>query len=98
KHPGSTPKSAFPPRTARALELQRQASALPEMADARRRAFVDEVVQFLGSGGKEHGIEIVIVFDSTGSMRREIDAVKERIETIGNAVLRKIPHARFSLV
>lgn len=47
---------------------------------------------------QKHGIEIVVVFDSTGSMGGEIDAVKRRIHQIGTAVMRKIPKARFSLV
>lgn len=51
--PNSTPKSAALKRMLRAIELQRQASALPEMTDAERKAFVDEVIQFLGSGGKD---------------------------------------------
>ncbi len=45
-----------------------------------------------------NGIEIVIVFDATGSMGREINVVKERILTISETVLAKIPKARFSLV
>ncbi|MCA9137719.1 MAG: VWA domain-containing protein [Planctomycetales bacterium] len=46
---------------------------------------------------KANGIEIVIVFDSTGSMGTEISMVKQRIRQIGESVLRKIPKARFSL-
>ena len=46
----------------------------------------------------EHGIEIAIVFDSTGSMRDEIEAVKRRTATICSSVLSKLPKARFSLV
>lgn len=45
-----------------------------------------------------NGIEIVIVFDATGSMGGEIAAVKERIGKISKVVLEKIPSARFSLV
>ncbi|MEL6109353.1 MAG: vWA domain-containing protein [Planctomycetota bacterium] len=47
---------------------------------------------------KSNGIEIVIVFDSTGSMGSEIQNVKQRIFEISSAVLRKIPRAKFSLV
>ena len=47
---------------------------------------------------QSHGIEIVIVFDSTGSMGSEIQNVKQRIFQISSAVLRKIPRAKFSLV
>ncbi len=46
----------------------------------------------------ENGIDIVVVFDSTGSMSGEINVVKRRIDAIGQAVLSKIPKARFSLV
>ena len=46
---------------------------------------------------QRNGIEIVVVFDSTGSMGPEIEAVKARISQIGKAVLSKIPKARFSL-
>lgn len=47
---------------------------------------------------QEHGIDIVIVFDSTGSMQVAINGVKQRITDIGGALLRKIPKARLSLV
>ena len=47
---------------------------------------------------QEHGIDIVIVFDSTGSMQVAINGVKQRINDIGGALLRKIPKARLSLV
>ena len=47
---------------------------------------------------KKHGIDIVIVFDSTGSMGVEINAVKQRIQVIGTALLKKLPKARISLV
>ena len=47
---------------------------------------------------RKHGIDIVIVFDSTGSMGSEIETVKNRIGAIGNVILRKIPRAQFSLV
>lgn len=46
---------------------------------------------------RKNGIDIVVVFDSTGSMRGEIETVKRRIHAIGNAVLDKIPRAKFSL-
>lgn len=47
---------------------------------------------------QKNGLDIVIVFDSTGSMGSEIEAVKRRIGDIGKIILRKIPSARFSLV
>ncbi len=45
----------------------------------------------------DHGLDIVIVFDATGSMGNEIAAVKARISQIGSNLLRKIPSARISL-
>ncbi len=45
-----------------------------------------------------HGLDIVLVFDSTGSMSAEIDEVKSRIHSIGTALLDKIPSTRISLV
>ena len=47
---------------------------------------------------RKNGIEILIVFDATGSMGSEISAVRQRIGQISQAVLEKIPAARFSLV
>ena len=46
----------------------------------------------------KHGIDIVIVFDSTGSMGVEIDAVKEQISVIGSALIGKLPKAQIALV
>lgn len=46
---------------------------------------------------KRDGLDIVIVFDSTGSMQGEIDEVKKQIQRIGNALLRMIPKTRISL-
>ncbi|MEM7785260.1 MAG: VWA domain-containing protein [Planctomycetota bacterium] len=40
---------------------------------------------------KKDGLDIVIVFDSTGSMQGEIDQVKTKIGRIGNALQRLIP-------
>jgi hypothetical protein len=47
---------------------------------------------------RTHGLDIVLVFDSTGSMGAEIDEVKGRIHSIGTALLEKIPSTRISLV
>ena len=55
--------------------------------------FVDKIYD-----ARKNGIDIVIVFDSTGSMGSEIQVVKNRIGSIGRLILRKIPSARFSLV
>jgi Mg-chelatase subunit ChlD len=57
----------------------------------------DEFVKKIRDARK-HGIDIVIVFDSTGSMGSEIETVKSRIGAIGEVILRQIPRAQFSLV
>ncbi len=46
---------------------------------------------------KRDGLDIVIVFDSTGSMQGEIDEVKSKIQRIGNALMRMIPKTRISI-
>jgi Mg-chelatase subunit ChlD len=46
---------------------------------------------------KRDGLDIVIVFDSTGSMQGEIDEVKNKIQRIGNALLKMIPKTRISI-
>jgi Mg-chelatase subunit ChlD len=46
---------------------------------------------------KRDGLDIVIVFDSTGSMQGEIEEVKNKIQRIGNALLRMIPKTRISI-
>ena len=43
------------------------------------------------------GLDIVITFDSTGSMQGEIDEVKSRIERIGNILFRLISKTRLSI-
>lgn len=43
------------------------------------------------------GLDIVLCFDSTGSMQGEIDQVKAQIERIGQALIRLIPKARLSV-
>ena len=45
---------------------------------------------------RENGLDIVIAFDSTGSMGGEIAVVKQRIEQIGTSLLKKIPGTRIS--
>lgn len=49
------------------------------------------------SSVRRNGLDIVIVFDSTGSMGGEIDQVKKQIRTIGTALLRLVPKARISV-
>ena len=46
---------------------------------------------------KKDGLDIAIVFDSTGSMQKEIDQVKNKIERIGNALFKMIPRTRISV-
>jgi len=43
------------------------------------------------------GLDIVITFDSTGSMDREIRQVKRQIRRIGNALFQLIPKTRISI-
>src|SRR5947208_15935238 len=43
------------------------------------------------------GLDIVICFDSTGSMGGEIDQVKRQIERIGQTLVTLIPKTRISL-
>ena len=46
---------------------------------------------------KRDGLDIVICFDSTGSMQGEIDQVKDKIQRIGNTLIRLIPKTRISI-
>lgn len=46
---------------------------------------------------KKDGLDICIVFDSTGSMGKEINQVKNRIERIGNTLFKLIPRTRISV-
>ncbi len=46
---------------------------------------------------QKDGLDIVIVFDSTGSMKGEIDQVKARIQRIGNALIQMIRRTRISI-
>jgi len=46
---------------------------------------------------KKDGLDIAIVFDSTGSMQNEIDQMKNRIERIGNTLFKMIPRTRISV-
>jgi hypothetical protein len=47
---------------------------------------------------RRSGLEIVIVFDSTGSMGGEINEVKKQVRRIGNALLKLVPKTRISIV
>lgn len=47
---------------------------------------------------RRDGLDICIVFDSTGSMSGEINQVKGQIERIGNALVRLVPKTRISIV
>ena len=46
---------------------------------------------------RRDGLEVVIVFDSTGSMSGEIDTVKAQIERIGRVLFELVPKTRISL-
>lgn len=46
---------------------------------------------------RRNGLDVVIAFDSTGSMSGEISEVKEQIRKIGTTMLTLVPKARFSL-
>ena len=46
---------------------------------------------------RRDGLEVVIVFDSTGSMSGEIDTVKDQIQRIGGALMQLVPKTRISL-
>lgn len=48
-------------------------------------------------GLRRRGLDIVLTFDSTGSMGGEITAVKRQIVRIGQALLKLIPKARISI-
>ena len=47
---------------------------------------------------RRNGLDIVICFDSTGSMSGEIDEVKKHITKIGTTLFKLVPKARISLV
>lgn len=46
---------------------------------------------------KKDGLDVVITFDSTGSMTGEIDQVKSRIRRIGKTLFELIPQTRISI-
>ena len=46
---------------------------------------------------RRNGLDVVIAFDSTGSMTGEINEVKEQIHKIGTTMLALVPKTRFSL-
>jgi Mg-chelatase subunit ChlD len=46
---------------------------------------------------RRNGLDVVIAFDSTGSMTGEINEVKEQIRKIGTTMLTLVPKTRFSL-
>ncbi|MFO7907343.1 MAG: VWA domain-containing protein [Pirellulaceae bacterium] len=46
---------------------------------------------------RRHGLDIVLTFDSTGSMQGEIDQVKAQIQRIGSTLLTLVPKARISI-
>ncbi|MHB8969199.1 MAG: hypothetical protein ACYC3X_20860 [Pirellulaceae bacterium] len=46
---------------------------------------------------RRNGLDIVITFDSTGSMQGEIDQVKRQIQRIGSTLLTLVPKARIGI-
>ncbi len=46
---------------------------------------------------RNNGLDIVLTFDSTGSMQGEIDQVKRQINRIGSILLKLVPKARISI-
>ncbi len=46
---------------------------------------------------RRNGLDIVITFDSTGSMGGEIDEVKNQVKRIGSTLLTLVPKARISI-
>lgn len=46
---------------------------------------------------RRNGLDVVIAFDSTSSMRGEIEEVKSQIKRIGNTLVTLVPKARISL-
>ncbi|MGI9515908.1 MAG: vWA domain-containing protein [Pirellulaceae bacterium] len=61
-------------------------------SDEEFREFEQLVAQM-----RQDGLEIVITFDSTGSMEGEIQEVKNKIERMGNVLFRMIPKTRISV-
>lgn len=46
---------------------------------------------------RRNGLDIVLTFDSTGSMSGEIQQVKQQLRRIGGTLLRLVPNARISV-
>jgi hypothetical protein len=46
---------------------------------------------------RQHGLDVALVFDSTGSMGGEIREVKRQISSIGNTLMTLVPKARISV-
>ena len=56
-------------------------------------ASFDGMVEYV----RQNGLDVVLTFDSTGSMSGEINAVKQRILQIGSTLLAKVPETRIGL-
>ena len=83
---------------------------LGAISGGARRSFEiqsDSQASLLAGGSEEFGkmisrlqndgLDVVIVFDSSGSMQGEIDEVKAKIQRIGNALVQMIRKARISI-
>jgi hypothetical protein len=74
-------------------------SATPKTADGHPKpaAPADEFTRLIQQV-QQHGLDMVVVFDSAGSMQGEIDALKKRLDAIGRKLWDKAPGLRMSLV
>ena len=83
---------------------------VPSLSGGSQNAFEIQSVEsstFLAGGNEDFGkmvarlqrdgLDIVITFDSTGSMGGEINQVKSRIERIGNVLFKLVPKTRISI-
>jgi DNA-directed RNA polymerase subunit RPC12/RpoP/uncharacterized protein YegL len=75
----------------------RQSVEIQSLNDSTILAGGSEAFGKMISRLKRDGLDIAIVFDSTGSMQGEIDEVKNKIQRIGNALLKMIPKTRISI-
>ncbi len=72
--------------------LSLEAFSKPKMESSSSENF-GELISRL----KKDGLDIVITFDSTGSMSGEISEVKSKIERIGHVLMKLVPKTRISV-
>lgn len=96
------------PVTAVDPELEQALRAPPAVGGNMEGAFDLGSMSIAGDAGggswegmlqtlRRDGLDIVLTFDSTGSMHGEIDQVKSQIRRIGRTLLQLVPKARISL-